>query len=1284
MKKFMDLFLILAVFHQSLEDCPEEYSRNGIRVKWGKSPTAFNVESDPLCMSEDALLRRNCTDEFDPVCFRENSLVRRNCTDYGEWSPAADDVEPCVKVIKFFDLTSCPPGFHKISENNTDYCYKISSASSWNFPCFTSGGASVITDLDEDEIDSLIDSLVATNQSRYFWLPAQRQKVFNPVVWFIPGPNWGKYVNTNEHLKFQNLFWKNCLVLDVELRLIITDSCAEIYPSLCFYINNIHYPAVCPEGYHAFRYKPDNGTCFGIEKADSKTGLSFNDFTKTKCKKPMSDNTNSLHRFIFTKIAELNGLPDNAWCWFKTLNDSDWDNHIDKSKSVDLEGIINNIGTLGLINSSSTLPCIACEAEVIYGQTELIFEYSLEENKIYLTIYFPSGLWKYNYDDKGIQCFSDAKGFVKVVNISNLPYMLVQQQTDENNHYIEKTVYTIDLVTDRSAQYWCEGHTFNFSLISTDKIIVNPKGKEVHVFSLTLICYNITNEVQYLPDIDYVLSIITETLNVQKVLLMDILELTNKYITVLLHVHAAVAEIYEDEVQNIVEKYNNLKKTAMQNLPFINCTFVNLTSSVYCLPTNSNDYIALDWELTTIGHISAPKQFCLQSNGLPVKRQCQGSYHVGGMWGPVEGQCDSSYMPSETTTFLYNIVKGHAPNYTARFLTDGLSFVLSDVGSIIPADIYYLSMSLQEVLNMAQKNETCVDIGDIQNIAWVMDRVLNLDCDYMRLAQTLNSTNVILNSVNNIIEMIASENVNKTIDVKTYVPKLHSVEHAYQLAVKPQFIVQISYPELSNVTGIAIHKVSPSDKDMVIKPLYANTSLDDVLTIENLEVATWLPARLLMSLKLNNNETEEESIPKSLLHVIISIFQNDVVFQELKEQDHLINSRIVGVSIPGHISNLKYPLPIVFRQLNQTKTKKMCSFWDFQSTNSAKSLGLWQTKGCYPVKSVYSTENFTICECYHLTHFSQLISIPANTDTYVHNSQDKRHAKALNTITLVGCFLSLLGIIGIWITAMVFSNWRRKAGTKVLLQLSTAIALPLVFIVISNIDDRIFVKVEDGYIITEKNKPACIVLGALLHYSILASFMWMLITAVLQFVRYVRVLGVSRPSRFMFKFALIGWGIPLIPVIVVLSTDFESYVPSTSTYKPLCYPKGYYFILGIMLPICIILLVNVILFILVLYSISRGSNEKMKPTDMDLVGAQLRLSIFLFFLLGLTWIFGIFSFTSNLIWSYLFCLTATLQGFVLFIYFIVCDPATRNMWIALVKPPFNTNSSRNSITSISS
>lgn len=1207
--------------------------------------------------------------------------MRRNCTN-DTWTPTVEDVGPCLKTVKSFNSTACPPNFYKISENNNEYCFQFGSENAWNYPCFSSGGASVITDLDGEEIKTLIDSLVAANVSRYYWLPAQRPKILNPVVWAIPGPNWGVPVVANAHLTFHNFIWNNCLALDIEQRALTTDACGQRYPSLCFYINNNHYPAVCPNGYQAFRYKPDKGTCYGIET--SETGLTFESFHRLKCKNPMTDNQSALNRFIFIKIAEFNELSNDQWCWFKAPFPESENNDVslfDNSSYTyaAFETVINNVGTLRLVNSSQTLPCMACEADVIYGETELIFEYNEAETRIYLTVYFPSGLWKYDYDDKGIQCFSDAKGFTRVVNINDLPFLSIKQEIEGEVNHIEKIVYVVDLITQHSAQYWCEGHTLNFSLVSTKKLVVNPEGKETHVFAMTIKFYNATYEIEDTSRIELLIFHLTEIFGAQKVLWMDVYEINNDFITVLIHLHATVVNKYEDEASNIQETLNILQETAIINLPGINCSFVNLTSSVYCLPTTSNDTIILNWGLTPIGHMTAPKEFCLQSNGLPVQRQCLGSYLNGAVWGRVEGRCDSSYSPTFTTAFLYNISKGQAPsNYTSSFLTEGLEFVLSDIDTIIPADIYYLSMSLQQILHLAQQNESCVEMGDIDNIAWVMDRVMEFDCDYLRLAQTLNSTNVILNSVNDIIEIIAKPPSDKSDFKMNDAEPIVAINENYKLSVKPQFIVQISYPAINNISGIAIYKTSDSEKftDMVIEPLYANTTLNYVLGIENLEIAAWLPLKLLDTLKFNSNMSIDE---KDNIHIIISVFQNDAVFQELEVNDHIINSRIVGVSVPGFNSNFEYPLPIVFRQLSQFRNTKYCGYWDFQTQESTMSSGFWKTQGCFPVKS---RKGITICECYHLTHFSQLITIPTGSDQ-IENANIVHHTKALNIITLIGCFLSIVGIVGIWLTALVFANWRKKAGTKVLLQLSTAIGLPLMFIVVFNLDNSIFVYENGRYDVAPHMKPVCVVLGSLLHYSILASFMWMLITAILQFIRYVRVLGVSRPSRFMFKFCLVGWGIPMVPVIIVLSCDVENYIPYSSHYKKLCYPKDYYFMFAVLMPICIILFINVVLFLLVLHSISRGSYEKTKSTDFDLVGAQLRLSIFLFFLLGLTWIFGIFSFSNNLLWSYLFCLSSTLQGFVLFIYFIVCDPTTRNMWLTLVKPPFTTSSSRDSISSFS-
>lgn len=843
-------------------------------------------------------------------------------------------------------------------------------------------------------------------------------------------------------------------------------------------------------------------------------------------------------------------------------------------------------------------------------------------------------------------------------------------------------MYQINITNDRAAQYWCEGHTSNFSLIRTNKIVVNPRGDEVHVFALVISVYFCLEDIEDV-EVDKILSElcsnITKIFSAKKVLIMEYLDYKSNYLMLLLHLHIAVENIHEDNVKNIQRIFNITLNVAETTLPKYDYKFVNLSSSLYCLPTTSFDTKnVLNWELTPIGHIAAPKQFCLQENGLPVKRLCNGSYQLGSFWGNVEGNCNYNYQPSDTTTFLYNFVKGQVgENDTSQFLTYGLSFVLRDVDKIIPADIYYLSMSLQHILSIVQGNDTSIDMGNIENIAWVMNRVMVLNCNYLRLAQTLNSTNVILDCINNIIEILVHKN-GKVID------KIRKYTNAnyYQLAIQPQFILQVSYPSIDNISGIAVIKsLSKNDlfTGMTIKPLYINTTLEEVLTIENLEVATWIPDAVLRSLRKITNETNADD---NKMHIIISVFHNDAVFQELKTNEYSVNSRIIGVSVPGYLTNFKQLLPLVYRDFNST-SEIFCGYWNFQPHSDGNIPGFWSNSGCYLKKS---EKGLTVCECNHLTHFGQLLNIGRNRSN-TRNSTNV-HIKSLNIISLVGSFLSLVGIMGIWITASVFHTWRNKASTKILLHLSTSIALPLIFMIVFNLDNTVFEEINGIVSVPHKLRAVCISLGALLHYSVLASFMWMLITAILQFIRYVRVLGVYRPSRFMIKFTLIGWGTPLIPVIIVLALDRENYIPNASLVgEPntfICYPNGFYLIITVIVPICMILSINITLFVAVIYAISKGPDGKMRRADIDLIGSQLRLSIFLFFLLGLTWVFGVLSFSNNPLWSYFFCLTSTIQGFVLFVYFIICDAQTRNLWITLMKPQFQLESSRKSITSISS
>lgn len=1251
-----------------LQICIEENSDFNVSAEWNQSLSANNVTLDQSCYNNENQITKHCADS---------------------------ESQPCLHIEKYYNLSACPPGFEKISQSNNEYCYQTKDALQWDYPCLKSAGASVITDLSDEDVDSLLASLRKRNMSRFFWLPAKRAKFLSQVQWYIPGPKWGHFIQQNNNLIIRTSILKTCLLLDIQKGVLTTEICTEKHPSLCFYIKDINYPAKCPDRYHSARYMPDEGICLGIEYSD--TNLTYTDFINNNiCKTPMGDgNNNDLTRFIFKKMAELNKLPDNEWCWFTSTYYSGEDNdntNIFKLLFPEMYISINNIGTLSITNanSSTLLSCMACQTEAIYEKTELMFEYIEENNLMYLTVYYASGLWKYNQNDRGIQCFSDAKGSVRVIDINELSSYKLQHS--QNSTFDVRTsdimIYEIPLITERAAQYWCEGHTIDFSFIKTDKIVVNPQGHHVHVFSLVFKVYVSTEDIQnILETIKLELSSnITNIFNAKKVLLMEYLEYNLDYLMVLMHMDIAIENIHEEPGRNIRHTYNIISKIARSELPKYNYILINISSSMYCLPTTSDDnHMKLNWELTPIGHMAAPNQFCLQENGLPVRRMCAGSYLLGSYWSNVQGNCNQNYKPSHTTTFLYNFVKGQIPDSnTSRFLTDGLGFVLADTNIIIPADIYYLSMSLQHFLNIAHDNQTSIEMGNIAHIAWVMDRISVLDYRYLRLAQTLNSTNIILDSVNHIIEMLVRKNKKFNDDLRNL---RRDYVMDYQIAIQPQFIIQISYPSINNISGLAVIRNSSNNTnfmDVKIKPLFKNTTLDEVLSLDNLEIATWLPENVLNSLKRIGNESKaNEDTDNEDIHITMNVFHNDAIFQELALNKYKVNSRIVGVSIPGFISNFKYPMPLVYKDLTSHSYEQICGYWNFQKNSLSKAPGYWSNSGCYLKES---KNDLVICECYHLTHFGQLLNMGRNKNRS-ESVEMVKHNKSLNIISLFGSFLSLLGISGIWITATVFQAWRKKAGTKVLLHLSASIALPLIFMIVFNLDNSIIKENNGSYIITNNLKPVCIALGALLHYSVLASFMWMLITAILQFIRYVRVLGVYRPSRFMIKFTLIGWGIPLIPVAIVLILDKDNYIPHliNKQYKySICYPTGFYMIVGVIVPISIILVINVTLFILIICAISKGPDGKLRSADVDLIGAQLRLSIFLFFLLGLTWIFGIFSFSSNLIWSYLFCLTSTLQGFVLFVYFIICDSQTRNLWVTLMKPQFRLNYSRESITSMSS
>lgn len=319
---------------------------------------------------------------------------------------------------------------------------------------------------------------------------------------------------------------------------------------------------------------------------------------------------------------------------------------------------------------------------------------------------------------------------------------------------------------------------------------------------------------------------------------------------------------------------------------------------------------------------------------------------------------------------------------------------------------------------------------------------------------------------------------------------------------------------------------------------------------------------------------------------------------------------------------------------------RSCAYWHFLGDGT----GFWSQEGCTFIRAA-QTGMLDTCRCDHLTHFAEIL-IPRT------NFSD-RHETALQILTIIGCVLSIIGLILVGLTAILFRSWRRDFSNKVWLHLCvTILVLSLCFLIVC------FVNFETYNI-------GCMFLGIILHYSVLASFCWMLVAAVLSYRRLVMVFT-RDASHKLLRASAFAWGAPCAVVGILLSVAPDSYAGQfgENVTNAFCYPSGLGLWLSVYAPIAVMLLANWTLFILIVRSVF-ASKRIQRHGDTNEALRCASVSCLLVFLFGLPWIFGLFP--SNIVTVYFFVLTATYQGFVLFIFFVVGNKKTRDLWLNKLK-----------------
>ncbi|XP_051898079.1 adhesion G protein-coupled receptor E1-like [Pristis pectinata] len=369
------------------------------------------------------------------------------------------------------------------------------------------------------------------------------------------------------------------------------------------------------------------------------------------------------------------------------------------------------------------------------------------------------------------------------------------------------------------------------------------------------------------------------------------------------------------------------------------------------------------------------------------------------------------------------------------------------------------------------------------------------------------------------------------------------------------------------------------------------------------------------------NNTEFVAVSLLVFNDMESLLNEDI---ERDQQETVpLNSKVVSATISNKAvsSKLKEMVNVTlkFNQEMENKTKEpKCVFW-----RKTKEGNVWSPEGCKPI--VYNQTHVT-CQCDHLTSFAVLMA-PVKIEYGGH----------LDVITYIGLTISLLCLaasIAIFINCTSIQN----ANTTVHKHLSLTLFLAQ------------FIFLAGMWI---KQPVVCGLVAGCLHYLFLSVFSWMFLDSLQLFImsRHLTVTNYTRTHIIRRKYLYIsGYAVPAVIVIISAAIYPRGY--GTKDHCWLNHKFGFNW--SFQGPVCVVIVVNTVLLVWTLYLLkchfdSRNKEvSKLKETKTLTLKAAARM-----FVLGCTWIFGIFQFNeSTMVFSHLFTVLNSLQG--LFIFLIYC------------------------------
>ncbi|XP_065915845.1 adhesion G protein-coupled receptor L4-like isoform X2 [Dysidea avara] len=449
---------------------------------------------------------------------------------------------------------------------------------------------------------------------------------------------------------------------------------------------------------------------------------------------------------------------------------------------------------------------------------------------------------------------------------------------------------------------------------------------------------------------------------------------------------------------------------------------------------------------------------------------------------------------------------------------------------------------------------------------------------------------------------------------------------------------------ISNENIIVEAQLVPNDTNLINTIVFPNDTM--AATFSGTQIT--IPRNAL----IHQRETEDAVVP------VVNFAANNLQFYisdpSLSEQfPEFRTSSGVVISTQfskGPINLTEDDRQVVLKFSLGNSVTTQCVFWDFNlSTPRSNDTGGWSSDGIIQDNNPSPP---VICRATHLTSFSVLVS----------SADAAKDSPELHIVSYVGCGVSIICLL-LTIGAILLFRKTALNATHYLVHLNLSIALLFGLIVFVCGVER----AEDW---------RCNMVAILLHYLFLCVFCWTLCEAIMIYIMFGAVFykGIFQDIRF---FALLGWGLPIPVVAISAGLSYDNYViednsddiAGDKTEIIACWISdkdgSIWAFAG---PVILILLINMILLILSLFTVVKSKRTHDKMTDAtktkyETAKLLLLSTLILLPLLGGTWLLGLLFVIDNesVALAWIFTIVNSLQGAGIFYLHIVRSKEVKNV-----------------------